>query len=67
MRILISIRALEGRGSAPGVVTGDWLTGVSVMTLMICISSSRPTTACSCCPIAVSFHWMQEPRPDLLG
>jgi hypothetical protein len=55
----LDLVALGGAGLAAGVVTGDWLTGVSVMTLMICIRLVKTDDRLFVLPIAVAFHWMQ--------
>src|SRR5712671_3320271 len=55
----LDLVALGAAGLGAGVVTGDWLTGVSVMTLMICIRLVKTDDRLFVLPIAVSFHWMQ--------
>jgi hypothetical protein len=55
----LDLIALGAAGLAAGLVTGDWLAGVSVMTLMICIRLVKTEDRLFVLPIAVSFHWMQ--------
>jgi hypothetical protein len=55
----LDLVALGAAGVAAGVVTGDWLTGVSVMTLMICVRLVTTDDRLFVLPIAVAFHWMQ--------
>ena len=64
---LISISiALGAAGLAAGLLTGDWLAGVSVMTLMVCIRLVYTDDRLFVLPMAVSFHWMQgNARPVL--
>jgi hypothetical protein len=40
-------------------VTGDWLTGASIMTLMICVRLVSTNDGLFVLPIALAFHWMQ--------
>jgi hypothetical protein len=55
----LDLVALGVAGLAAGLVTGDWLAGVSVMTLMICIRLVKTDDRLFVLPMAVSFHWMQ--------
>jgi hypothetical protein len=55
----LDLIALGVAGLVAGVVTGDWLTGVSVMTLMICIRLVSTNDGLFVLPIALAFHWMQ--------
>jgi hypothetical protein len=55
----LDLVALGAAGLGAGFVTGDWLAGVSVMTLMICIRLVKTDDRLFVLPIAVSFHWMQ--------
>lgn len=55
----LDLIALGVAGLVAGLVTGDWLTGVSVMTLMICIRLVSTGDGLFVLPIALAFHWMQ--------
>ena len=55
----LDLVALGAAGLVAGVVTGDWLTGASVMTLMICIRLVTTGDRLFVLPMAVAFHWMQ--------
>jgi hypothetical protein len=55
----LDLAALGVAGLAAGLVTGDWLAGVSVMTLMICIRLVKTDDRLFVLPMALSFHWMQ--------
>jgi hypothetical protein len=55
----LDLIALGAAGLLAGIVTGDWLTGVSIMTLMICVRLVRTDDRLFVLPIAVSFQWMQ--------
>jgi len=55
----LDLIGLGAAGLVAGVVTGDWLTGVSIMTLMICIRLVWTADGLFVLPIALSFHWMQ--------
>jgi hypothetical protein len=55
----LDLIALGAAGLVAGVVTGDWLTGVSIITLMICIRLVWTNDGLFVLPIALSFHWMQ--------
>ncbi|MGH9142496.1 MAG: hypothetical protein ACRD2I_15300 [Vicinamibacterales bacterium] len=55
----LELISLGAGGLVAGLVTGDWLTGVSVMTLMICVRLVMTGDGLFVLPIALSFHWMQ--------
>ena len=60
MRITdLELMGLGLAGVVASLATGDWLTGVSVMTLMICIKLVSSHDGLYVLPIALSFHWMQ--------
>ena len=46
-------------GLAAGLITGDWLTGVSIMTLMVCVRLVSTNDGLFVLPIALAFHWME--------
>ena len=46
-------------GLAAGLMTGDWLTGVSIMTLMVCVRLVSTNDGLFVLPIALAFHWME--------
>lgn len=55
----LDLAVLGMAGLVAGLVAGDWLAGVSVMTLMICIRLVLTGDGLFVLPIALSFHWMQ--------
>jgi hypothetical protein len=55
----LELIALGAVGLLMGLFTGDWLAGVSVMTLMICVRLVMTGDGLFVLPIALSFHWMQ--------
>jgi hypothetical protein len=55
----LDLIALGGAGLVAGLVTGDWLSGVSIMTLMICVRLVSTSDGLFVLPIALAFHWMQ--------
>jgi hypothetical protein len=60
MRITdLDLVALGLAGLAAGLITGDWLTGVSIMTLMVCVRLVSTNDGLFVLPIALAFHWMQ--------
>ena len=60
MRITdLDLIALALGGIVPAIFTGDWLTGASIMTLMVCIRLVTTNDGLFVLPIALSFHWMQ--------
>ena len=60
MRITdLELMGLGLAGVVASLATGDWLTGVSVMTLMVCIKLVSSHDGLYVLPIALSFHWMQ--------
>jgi hypothetical protein len=44
---------------AVGLVTDDWLAGVSALTLMICLQLVWTGDGLFVLPLAIAFHWMQ--------
>jgi hypothetical protein len=42
-----------------GLVTGDWLAGVSVFALLVCVKLVWTADGLFVLPLAISFHWMQ--------
>jgi len=55
----LDLIALGVAGVVAGLVTGDWLTGASIMTLMICVRLVSTNDGLFVLPIALAFHWMQ--------
>ena len=55
----LDLFALAGAGLVGGLVTGDWLTGASIMTLIICVRLASTNDGLFVLPIALAFHWMQ--------
>ena len=55
----LDLIALGVAGLVAGLVTGDWLGGVSIMTLMICVRLVSTGDGLFVLPIALAFHWMQ--------
>jgi hypothetical protein len=55
----LELIAIAMGGLLPGLFTGDWLTGASVMTLMICVRLLMTDDGLFVLPIALAFHWMQ--------
>jgi hypothetical protein len=55
----LDLMALGGAGLIAGLATGDWLTGVSIMVLMVCVRLVSTNDGLFVLPIAVAFHWMQ--------
>ena len=42
-----------------GLAAGDWLAGISVLTLMICVKLAWTDDGLFVLPLALAFHWMQ--------
>jgi hypothetical protein len=55
----LDLFVLGGAGLVAGLVTGDWLTGASIMTLIICVRLASTNDGLFVLPIALAFHWMQ--------
>jgi hypothetical protein len=55
----LDLIALVVAGVVAGLLTGDWLTGASIMTLMICVRLVSTNDGLFVLPIALAFHWMQ--------
>jgi hypothetical protein len=55
----LDLIALGVAGVVAGLVTGDWLAGASIMTLMVCVRLVSTDDGLFVLPIALAFHWMQ--------